>query len=95
MFHYYNLKSRHSWKASIFEINLSLVLKMLNKCQNNWEIFLNFVAYLEILNFKTSDGKDIETLLLHLTFSKINPLPFSIEFKVLKQGFTKIMDTYL
>ena len=45
------LKLRHSEKATNFEKNLQLVLTLLSKCQNKWETFSNFVAFLENLNF--------------------------------------------
>ena len=45
------LKLRHSEKTTNFEKNLQLVLMLLSKCQNKWETFSNFVAFLENLNF--------------------------------------------
>ena len=48
------LKLRHSEKATNFEKNLQLVLTLLSKCQNKWEIFPNFVAFSQCLNFTKS-----------------------------------------
>jgi hypothetical protein len=44
------LKLRHSEKAKTIAKNLPLVLTLLS--QSKWEIFSNFVAFLENPNFK-------------------------------------------
>ena len=45
------LNFRFSEKATKFEKNIPLVLTLLIKCQNKWEIFSNFVALSQCLNF--------------------------------------------
>ena len=46
------LNSRFSEKATKIRKNLPLVLTLLSKCCNRWEIFSNFVAFSQCLNFK-------------------------------------------
>ena len=50
----YYLKFRLSEMKTKIWRNLALVSTLLSKCQNEWEIFSNFVAFSQYLNFNTN-----------------------------------------